>query len=107
MDAYDKNAENSFEKDLDQAVPEAGRPVSFDVLIFRLAPLLISLDAEDMELIKMAYLTAIRNDMVIDNKLLIEALRISERTLLNRKNKIIGKINTALGISHNSGTSAC
>lgn len=98
MGAYDndKNHEDLHGKYIDQAAPDENRPVSFDVLIFRFAPLLISLDAEDMEFIKMAYMSAIKNNMVIDNKLLIETLRISDRTLRNRKNKIIAKINSVL-----------
>ncbi|MFH0889194.1 MAG: hypothetical protein V1871_08310 [Planctomycetota bacterium] len=100
MGNYEKDFDGLRANDMDNRAPDAGRPVSFDILIFRFAPLLISLEPEDIELIKMAYLSAIRNNMVIDNNLLTEALNMSERTLRNRKNKIIDKINLSLGLDN-------
>ncbi len=80
----------------DNMIP-AEQPDSFDNLIFRFAPLLISLDASEQELIKMAYLTALKNNGQIDDNILAFALKIDERTLRRRKERIISKINAVLG----------
>ena len=84
--------------DVDKYSSTGGRPVSFDNLISRFAPLLISLDLNEQELIKMAYLSARNNNGVIDYNLLAEVLQVDERTLRNRRNKIIAKINSVLGM---------
>lgn len=81
--------------DVDNIIP-SGRPVSFDNLICRFAPLLIALEPSETELIKMAYITAQQNNGQINDGLLADTLQISERTLRNRKNKIISKINNIL-----------
>ena len=97
MSHYEKNYDDLKTNDMDNVIP-AGRPASFDNLIYRFAPLLISLEPAETELIKMAYLTACQNNGQIDDTLLAEALKISPRTLRNRKNRIISKINAVLGL---------
>lgn len=95
-----KDYSESKPNDMDNYSSTGDKPYSFDNLISRFAPLLISLQPEDIELIKMAYLTALKNKGMIDNDLLADALQISTRTLRNRKNKIISKINSVLGYAN-------
>lgn len=96
MSDYKKDYSESKPNDMDNYPSTGDRPISFDNLISRFAPLLISLEQSEQELIKMAFLTSIKNNGVIDNDLLSGGLQISTRTLRNRKNKIVSKINSVL-----------
>ncbi|MEK7449469.1 MAG: hypothetical protein AAB019_08295 [Planctomycetota bacterium] len=99
MGNYEQDYDDLKTNDLDNVIP-AGRPPSFDNFITRFAPLLINLEPSEIELIKLAYLTAIKNNGQIEDKLLAKVLQISERTIRNRKSKIIKKINIALGLKY-------
>ncbi len=98
----ERHNNDSFNKDgfnqpnLDNMVP-AARPASFDNFVRSFAPFLISLEPAESEFIKMAYLSLLKNNGQIDDKLLADTFKVDERTIRRRKDRIIGKINAVLG----------